>query len=272
MQARIRRGEIGLLLGATACALLLGEAAVRLLLPDSRRPSGYAPRFGSKPENSRGYRDLEREAAKAPGSRRVLALGDSFTWGVGVEFDDAWPRRVERTLARRRAEPWEVVNLALRGMNTVDEAAQLDSEGFAYGPDAVVVAYVLNDSEDASAAEARRAEEWKTPRQAPGGPLRRSALFRYVEGRLWATAENRRRIEGFRSMYGTSAPGWLAAQKALARMGARCREHGVPLLVAIFPLFGNPVINRPVCVSDLINNIFIPGNTKFVFAFWSFGN
>jgi hypothetical protein len=160
---------------------------------------------------------------------------------VGVEFEDAWPRRVERTLARRRGEPWEVASLALRGMSTVDEAAQLDSEGFAYGPDAVVVAYVLNDSEDASAAEARRAEEWKTPRQAPGGPLRRSALFRFVEGRLWATAENSRRIEGFRSMYAKDAPGWVAAQKALARMGARCRERGVPLVVAIFPLFGNPL-------------------------------
>jgi hypothetical protein len=239
--ARGRRGEIGLLLGATAFCLVLGEVAARLLAPDGRRASGYAPRFVSKPENSRGYRDVERELAKAPGSRRALALGDSFTWGVGVEFDDTWPRRVERTLARRRSEPWEVVSLALRGMNTVDQAAQLESEGFAYGPDVVVVAYVLNDSEDANAAEARRAEEWRAPRNAPGGPLRRSALFRFVEERLWASAENRRRIDGFRSMYRKDAPGWLGAQQALARIGARCREHGVPLVVAVFPLFGNPL-------------------------------
>jgi len=45
-------------------------------------------------------------------------------------------------------------------------------------------------------------------------------------------------------MYAADAPGWLAARAALGRMGGRCREKGVPLVVAIFPLFGNPLDDR----------------------------
>jgi hypothetical protein len=193
-----------------------------------------------QPKNSRGYRDRERALAKPPGVRRVVSLGDSFAWGASVEFEDAYPQRLERGLSRRRHETWEVVNLALPGMNTVDHAAQLADEGMAYGPDVVLLGYVLNDSEDSQAAEARRAIEWSQPRGGQG-LLDHSALVRLVRGRLWATAENRRRVAGYKSMYADTAPGWVAGRKALKTMGALCRERGVPFVVAIFPLFGNPM-------------------------------
>jgi hypothetical protein len=161
-----------------------------------------------------------------------------------VEFEDAYPQRLERGLRRRRHEPWQVVNLPLPGMNTVDEEAQLETEGLAYEPDVVLLGFVLNDSEDANAAEARRAAEWAEPRERPRGLLGHSALFRLVSTRLWATVENRRRISGYKSMYADEAPGWIAARAALRRMGGLCRERGVPFVVVIFPLFGNPLDER----------------------------
>ena len=45
-------------------------------------------------------------------------------------------------------------------------------------------------------------------------------------------------------MYEDDAPGWVAGRQALKAMGALCREHGVPMVVAIFPLFGNPLDDR----------------------------
>lgn len=229
---------------SVAAFAVAAEATVRILGLADPRPTGYAPvdtkRRAMQPRNSRGYRDRERAVAKPPGVRRVVSLGDSFAWGASVEFEDAYPQRLERGLARRRHEAWEVVNLALPGMNTVDEAAQVADEGLAYGPDVVLVGYVLNDSEDSQAAEARRAVDWSQPKPLPG-LLDHSALVRLVRGRLWATAENRRRVTGYKSMYADTAPGWVAARAALKKMGALCRERGVPLVVAIFPLFGNPM-------------------------------
>ena len=225
--------------------LLCAEAAIRIVGADRPRPTGYRPvdtnRRAARPINAHGYRDLPRVVPKPPGVHRVLSLGDSFAWGASVEFEDAYPQRLERALTRRRQEKWEVVNLAMPGMATVDEAAQLAAEGEAYGPDVVLLGYVLNDSEDENAAEARRAVDWAQPRHPPPALLDHWALFRLVRNRVWATIENRRRVTGYLSMYADDAPGWIAAQRALRSMGAWCRPRGVPFVVAIFPLFGNPL-------------------------------
>ena len=239
------RPEVLLLAFSLLAGLGLLEGAVRVLGAAQPKPTGYAPvetnRRAMRPQNAGGYRDLERSVPKRPGVRRVLALGDSFTWGASIEFEDGWTQRLERGLTRRRRGPWEVVNLALPGMNTVDQRAQLDNEGFAYQPDVVLLAFVLNDSEDMQDAETRRAQDWVRARQATPSLLDRSALVRLVRSRLRATLENRRRISGYRSMYEDDAPGWKASREALRAMGAACRTRGVPFVVAIFPLFGNPL-------------------------------
>lgn len=226
----------------------LAEAGVRLLGLARPRPTGYAPvntaRPVSKPRNSLGYRDLERAVEKPPGARRIVVLGDSFTWGAGVDFDDAYPQRLERALARRHGGAVEVVNLALPAFKTDDELAVLETQGFAYRPDAVLLGFVLNDAEEAASAEKRRAADWIRTRSEGPRLLDRSALLRFVRLRLWATGENRRRIAAYRAMYEDGAVGWKASQKALETMGALCRGRGVPLIVAIFPLFGDPLDER----------------------------
>jgi GDSL-like Lipase/Acylhydrolase family len=248
VSAHSRRGEIALLAVGLALSLVAGEALVRLRGAGGG-PGGYAPvrtdRKDRGPVNSQGYRDLERAVPRPPGVRRVVCIGDSFTWGVGVLFDDTWPQRLERGLSRARGETWEAVNLAERGLNAVQEMQRLEAEGFAYGPDVVVVGYVLNDSEDENAAERRRAEDWVAESRRKAGPveslLGRSALYRFVRTRLRATAQNRERVLNFRAMYEDDDPGWRATREALRTMGGLCRARGVPLVVAIFPLFGNPL-------------------------------
>ena len=42
-------------------------------------------------------------------------------------------------------------------------------------------------------------------------------------------------------MYRPDAPGWVAGQKALKLMGKLCTEKGIPFVVVIFPLFGQPL-------------------------------
>jgi len=250
MSAPRRVGEIGLLVLGLFGALLTGELVIRVA---GLRPSdhtGYAPVLTNRkwggPTNSLGYRDVEHEREKSPGTRRLVALGDSFAWGAGIEFDDAWPRRLQRGLTAHRREEWETISLALPGMNTVEQAELLRTDALAWDPDVVVLGFCLNDSEDEDAAETRRARDWAEQparRQARREPslLDRSALFETVATRVRATIENRRRVANYLSQYEDDYPGWIACRRALGDMARTARAADVPLLVAIFPLFGNPL-------------------------------
>jgi hypothetical protein len=78
----------------------------------------------------------------------VVALGDSFTQGYGVEESQAWPRRLETVLWAHRPGRYEVVNLGVPGTNPRDYLAHLRDPGLAYEPDVVLVTVMGNDVED----------------------------------------------------------------------------------------------------------------------------
>jgi len=93
--------------------------------------------------NSLGIRDHEIEAARTKGGRkdgyRILAIGDSFTYGWGVEIDQTWPKVLQRCL-RQAGYNVEVVNLGYPGASP-RKYAQLACESTAVlKPDLVLVA------------------------------------------------------------------------------------------------------------------------------------
>jgi hypothetical protein len=72
---------------------------------------------------------------KDPEEKRILVLGDSVTFGWGVEFDDTFGRVAERELASRLNVPLRVINSGVCGYNTVQELAFLRREGEKLAPD-----------------------------------------------------------------------------------------------------------------------------------------
>jgi len=95
--------------------------------------------------NRFGLRGPEVAQRAAPGVHRVLALGDSATFGEGLAEEDAFPVRLERELTARRGEPYEVLNAGVQGYNTENELAFLRKRGLAFEPETVVVGFNLND-------------------------------------------------------------------------------------------------------------------------------
>jgi lysophospholipase L1-like esterase len=95
--------------------------------------------------NSKGLRDREYAYEKPDGTRRILVLGDSFTWGYGVENDAIFTEVLERRFAKED-QPWEVINSGVSGWGTDQEYLWFRREGIKYRPDLVIVAfYILND-------------------------------------------------------------------------------------------------------------------------------
>ena len=90
--------------------------------------------------NALGFRERRLPGPKAPGTRRIVVVGDSFTYGYGVEEDEAYPRVLEGLLPGV-----EVVNLGVPATCPLDYAANFEDVGRAYEPDLVLVGLMAND-------------------------------------------------------------------------------------------------------------------------------
>ena len=70
---------------------------------------------------------------------RVLALGDSHTWGSGVERAYAYPGQLQRVLDEREPGVYSVINRGLPGMSTTQLRHRFALLLSRYRPDAVVI-------------------------------------------------------------------------------------------------------------------------------------
>ncbi len=163
-----------LLLGISAVVgLLLAELAVRLVRPQPvmlvsrglyapdpprryRLQPGFRGTVTNRVEfdtrvaiNRQGLRGPE-VGAKAPGTFRVLALGDSFTFGVGARDEETYPAQLQQLL-RSRGIRAEVLNAGAPGFGVPDQVAWFQRWGWTLEPDVIVLAvFMANDLQDAA--------------------------------------------------------------------------------------------------------------------------
>jgi hypothetical protein len=98
--------------------------------------------------NSHGLRGPERAYAKPAGVRRILILGDSYTFGYGVNDDETYPAYLETKLQAEQ-RPFQVINMGVNAYGTDQEYLTLLKEGTKYDPDIVVLAFFTeNDFAD----------------------------------------------------------------------------------------------------------------------------
>jgi hypothetical protein len=100
--------------------------------------------------NRKGYRGREYDRARTPGVARVVMLGDSITFGPGVDDSETFSDRLDSL-----PNGPEVVNLGVMGYGTDQELLKLEREGLAFAPDVVVLHFCLhNDFADNMLARA----------------------------------------------------------------------------------------------------------------------
>ena len=175
MAGRSRLGKLGcaalLAVCGTILALVLAEIVVRIFVPqvllhdpdafipdptlgarlkpgfdDRVVTSEFASTWSINEDGHRGPRVGPKDAAVT----RIVALGDSFTFGYGVEEEQAWPRRLEAILGEGGAGGRaEVVNLGVGGYGTWEETRYLEEQRARLAPALALVAfYVGNDPQD----------------------------------------------------------------------------------------------------------------------------
>ena len=98
--------------------------------------------------NSLGFRGRDRPFEKPPGAFRIVGIGDSFTYGVGVDYDATFLARLESALDARTARRVEAINLAIPRYWPEPETLVLEHYGLKFRPDLVLVGIAPNDVED----------------------------------------------------------------------------------------------------------------------------
>lgn len=94
--------------------------------------------------NSHGLRDAERAYPSAPGTFRILALGDSFVEAYSVPLHETLTQVLEKSLSRRGC-PVEAINGGTAAYSTDQEYLFYATEGVKYSPAVVIVFFYSND-------------------------------------------------------------------------------------------------------------------------------
>lgn len=111
--------------------------------------------------NSHGYRGRELQDPKPDNHYRILALGDSFTQGLGVKEEDIWVTQLENlirtdklSVLAKKYDDIEIVNTGVGSWDTATEYHYLRQKGMTHDPDAIILGFCVNDF------DVNRAEVW----------------------------------------------------------------------------------------------------------------
>lgn len=188
--------------------------------------------------NAAGFRDDRAYPPPKPaGLRRVLVLGDSFSFAGKVALEQTFPKRLEALLNAADPGRYQVLNLAVPGYNTQQEMLQLAERGLAFEPDLVIVAFVLNDALPAAQLVPQRARVPLRVRRV----LKRFLLVQFLAGvvkRLPAILAGRR-FKGGSDVADLAANsrGWRTVQESLLEIERLASQRGAGVLLAIWPMF-----------------------------------
>jgi lysophospholipase L1-like esterase len=96
--------------------------------------------------NKQGLRGEDLPEPRAPGESWVLCVGDSFTFGGGVETAEAWPQQLQGLLGAPEQSGVRVLNGGANGWSTRWQRTWLEQRALdQFHPDVVVLGWNWND-------------------------------------------------------------------------------------------------------------------------------
>lgn len=231
--------------------------------------------------NSLGFRDREVDVKKPDGVRRVLVLGDSFVFGVGLKNEERFSDMLQRMLP----DDVQVINCGVPGWGTDQEMLFYETSLRRLKPDLVLLTFLMQNDVVNNALAGPLIEVGTKPRFLCSGDgltmeaavppaklsfglrakrwLRKSRLLLFVK-RRFDMREYRHHVEedprflthGYEShrhlshwsvydMRGGDAidDAWCVTERVLTRLAKDCRTDSAELMVLAFP--SKPEVDEP---------------------------
>ncbi|MBW2416881.1 MAG: SGNH/GDSL hydrolase family protein [Deltaproteobacteria bacterium] len=251
---RATAARLFLVLGTLLAVSCVGECVLRgaaALGLDARPGDEYRPRFvlssnrvlitemdPNDPNlNSDGLRDRDYTIKKPPGTVRIIALGDSVTYGFRIELDATYAKRLEALLNGETDGPrYEVINFGVDGYNTRQELERFRQKGRRYRPDLLLIGYTMNDVLDAEAllnilGGAPAGGEWSLRSM-----LSSSRFVSWVRQRATRVDLSESPRAYFVHLY-SQRHNWRIVASSFAELAALAKNDGFDVLLVIFPYF-----------------------------------
>jgi len=128
-----------------ASALAAAEQIARYVYRDAHSSANATDYFGTRAAavrtNHFGFRDVEF-GPKSPHRYRIVIVGDSLTWGVGIDERERFSNQLEQVLGPQ----YEVLNFGRPGNNLPEHLLVLE-QALAVAPDFVLLQLYPNDFE-----------------------------------------------------------------------------------------------------------------------------
>jgi hypothetical protein len=188
-------------------------------------------------------RSYHLEKPKPKGVKRIVVLGDSFSWGDKIwKTGQTWPYVMEVALRwKGYGNRIQVLNLAQPGFTTTNSREMLEKMAWQFEPDLIVLQFSLNDP-------LRGYPNYKNVNMkdmAPTNDLPFNWLVRNSYSYLWTYLNDRYHSEqrrffypdGYASLYDDDYSGWQECKQAIAAMAQQTKSRDVPMALMIFPTF-----------------------------------
>ena len=185
--------------------------------------------------NSLGYRDFEWAVDKPAGVRRIAFVGDSFTYGWGIErVEDRFTECLQATFKDEFPGAVQTMNLSKPGWGSAAELRAMQDVVAAYEVNEIVLGYVANDIEPLLPTT----EDFNPtlPPEPTFFDPDRSCLVDFLYRTLWVP-----RLPAVRGYQDWLARGfadedvWCEHQCQLRDIIGYCRGQGVTLRVILLP-------------------------------------
>jgi len=251
-------GLVVLVLGELTCrafgigGVILYRRGLYEASPDPELGYGLTPghrgtSYGTPVQiNEFGFRSPPFAKERSPGTYRVICVGDSFTFGMGVRQEESWPAQLE---ARLSPPPGyhriEVVNAGVPGYNLRQYGRQIELALLEYEPNLILMGLVENDLEPSFYVEDGYlcVPRKKTTISFPGkrwlqthSHLYQAVNMRY-QGWMAAWLQHRNPDEARSILFGDRDPAaWEEAVDRLSRSRREALRHGVDIYAAMFGL------------------------------------
>jgi len=220
--------------------------------------------------NSSGYRDDEIIEPKPENTYRILALGDSFTWGLGVKEKDSWVEQLEKILNENKADLFqnkdiEVINTGVGSWNTEVEYSYLKEKGMSLDPDAVILGFLVNDFRAGNTNYTVDERGYLATLEEGNKRIHLQSLLYEEESRgniftrmiesshaiRWASGR-RVRTEKRKLMVFNDKNSHNKTLKALENIYSETKRAGIPFYVCIFPYVENVIPESEKTDLDII--------------------